>query len=299
MAEVVKIENGRSGYLEIVGTLLSKGEEVPSRNGKTIEVRDMVIELADPFDAVPTGVRPGMNIAIGAVEALQLVGGFSDISLTCEIQPNFRNFLDGTKFYGAYGLRTRDQLPVIVDRLNGDLDTRQAIVTLWDPELDTKPGKKDYPCTTAFSFLVRDGKLNMSTFMRSNDAWWGWPYDVWQFATLQMTIARVIGVDVGTYTHHAASFHLYEAHWDVARKMLQDAPEGSPTPTLAFGDMHSGWDSARVAAETTWRYVTGTANPRWPNMLDATQKWYAETLMAQRLKTAQKNFERVQTMGVE
>ena len=292
MAELVKIENGRTGYLEIVDTLLSKGGREPSRNGMTVEVRDMVIELANPLDAVPCGVRPGLNIAIGAVEALQLVGGFSDISLTCEIQPNFRNYLDGTEFYGAYGLRTRKQLPAICDRLMDQSETRQAIVTIWDPELDTKPGKKDYPCTTAFSFLIRDGRLNMSTFMRSNDAWWGWPYDVWQFTTLQESMAIVLGVPVGTYTHHAASFHLYEPHWAAAKQMLNDAESGQQIETLGFGDAldyGDGWASAQRSAEKVWRVVTGTLPAA--KLEGRTEDWYAETLMTARLRGAQRNMD--------
>ena len=46
--------------------------------------------------------------------------------------------------------------------------------------------------------------------MRSNDVWWGVPYDVFQFTFLQIQLAQVLGLEPGVYTHQAGSFHLYD-----------------------------------------------------------------------------------------
>jgi hypothetical protein len=224
MAYHIKIENNHTGYKDIINFLMTKGEEQNSRNGKTIELEDVVIEVANPTITAANGVRPYYSPEIGLVEGLQLISGVSDSALTAQIQPNFRNYMedDTGKFWGAYGPRIVNQLPIIIERLREDPDTRQAVITLWDPEFDAHGGKKDHPCTSLFNFRIRDGKLNMSTFMRSNDAIHGWTFDLIQFSMLMQSMAVELDVEVGTYSHHVGSFHIYEPHWHVAADIINN-----------------------------------------------------------------------------
>lgn len=281
MAHLVKIKNNHSDYVKVLGALFGNGQVQESRNGKTLEVQDLIIEVENPHEMAPNGVRTGYSVSIGWVEGLQLIAGISDSALTAQVQPNFRNYMedDTGKFWGAYGPRLVDQLPVIAGRLAAEPDTRQAVTTLWDPEFDSRGGKKDHPCTTAFVFQIRDGRLNMSTLMRSNDLWWGWPYDSQQFAMLQLTLAGVLEVPVGTYTHHAVSAHLYEPHWAAAESVLNDGFPEQPaiqtpmfvtddtgTDGFAYGDpaedrrrrAERRWEAVRQRAFTTYRAVTQT-----------------------------------------
>jgi hypothetical protein len=290
MAELIRIRGAASGYRTILDTLLTKGRTQKSRNGETLEIEDLVIEVADPKQAIIGTARPGYNEAIGAVEGLQLVAGISDSSLTCEIQPNFRAFMDDGKFWGAYGPRTVDQFPIITERLRADPDTRQAVVTLWDPEYDAKGGKQDHPCTTAFNFRIRDGRLNMTTFMRSNDAYWGWPYDVYQFCLVQNTMANVLGVRLGTYTHHAASFHLYEPHFEVAKSIVDgDEPNDAPRYLLVFVDHNKDktWEHPRDSARRVWHVVRGVAAA--DSLQTNVEYDYARMLLDRKIKVATKN----------
>lgn len=259
MAELIKIKNNHSGYFEVLEILFEKGVEQESRNGKTIEIQDLIIEIENPLEMAPNGVRPGYSASIGWVEGLQLIAGITDSALTTQIQPNFRAYMENedAKFWGAYGPRTVDQFPIIVERLREDPDTRQAVVTLWDPEYDAAGGKKDHPCTTAFIFQVRNGKLDMSVLMRSVDLYWGLPYDTQQFAMLQLSVAGVLGIPVGKYTHHGASAHLYEPHWLTAREALEGRRiTEKPIQTPMFvGDT---WEEVRERAFTTYRVITQT-----------------------------------------
>lgn len=294
MAHIVKIRDAATGYQQVLDDLLTHGRKQESRNGNTIEVEDFVIELEHPDLAIIGGARPGYNEAIGAVEGLQLIAGISDSSLTCEIQPNFRAFMDDGKFWGAYGPRTVDQFPVIAMRLRADPDTRQAIVTLWDPEFDARGGKKDHPCTTAFNFRVRDGELNMTTFMRSNDAYWGWPYDVYQFAMVQTTMAQVLGVGIGTYTHHAASFHLYEPHWDVATQIADGSPYNGPVRSVSgLGRRAATWEEARDTALRVWHVVRGVSAA--DTLTSTPERRYAEMLLERKLKVSTNNLSKLRT----
>ena len=301
MAELVRIKDNHEGFREVILTLFEKGKKQASRNGGTLEIEDLIIEVEEPLYNSPEGVRPGYNSSIGVVEGLQLLAGISDSGLTADIQPQFRAYMDDGKFWGAYGPRTVDQFPIIVNRLDLESDTRQAVITLWDPEYDAHGGKKDHPCTTAFFFLVRDGKLNMKTVMRSMDLWWGWPYDAVQFSMVQQAVAACLGIPVGTYTHHAVSAHLYSPHFDVAQGMLDDGyVSETRQPVLSFkpdfmsfyefGDTPRaqwGWDNIRQQAFDTLSVVSGTksAHDLWNN----TQQALAQQLLKRKAWVVQHN----------
>ena len=50
----------------------------------------------------------------------------------------------------------------------------------------------------------------MTTYMRSNDLWMGFPYDVFQFTNMQVLMSMELGVGIGFYTHISGSLHLYK-----------------------------------------------------------------------------------------
>ena len=74
---------------------------------------------------------------------------------------------------------------------------------------------------------IRQNKLYMSVFMRSNDAIWGTATDVAFFCSLQMQILSHLkhfypDLELGTYTHVANSYHVYDRHYDLASRMLAE-----------------------------------------------------------------------------
>ena len=106
-----------------------------------------------------------------------------------------------TKKYGF------DQLEFIINELKKNPNSRRAVIHIKEPS--DKPSN-DVNCTVCLQFFIREGKLYMTTYMRSNDVWFGFPYDVFQFTCLQIYLSMVLEVELGTYTHIAGSLHLYE-----------------------------------------------------------------------------------------
>jgi thymidylate synthase len=58
-------------------------------------------------------------------------------------------------------------------------------------------------------FSVIAEKLCMSVYMRSNDLWYGFCNDQYQFSNLQQMIAEALDREIGWYYHHAHNLHLY------------------------------------------------------------------------------------------
>ena len=104
--------------------------------------------------------------------------------------------------------KRNDQIDYVVDLLKHQPDTRQAAISIYDgKEHDTFTF--DTPCTYAVQFTILDNKLNMSVIMRSNDLWFGFCNDQYQFSKLQDLIAFKLNIEIGTYFHYAHNLHLY------------------------------------------------------------------------------------------
>lgn len=270
---VINIPDAVNGYVDLVQHVLKHGKEAAPRGMKTREIEDAVIRIDDVHNTLPLGVGRGTVAGIGAVEACQLLAGVSIPKLVMDIGPQFKNYTeDNGLFHGAYGLRTQDQYGPVIERLKNDPDSRQAVVTIWDPKLDLLPSKRDYPCTILHQFRIRDNKLNMSVYMRSNDVWLGAAYDFFQFTRVQIAMASVLGIKPGKYTHHVGSLHIYEQHYDMAEN-------------LKYTDKYV--NIPNIVA-VTWKEVQNFAlmaltavdknNDEVYNIIDITETWYTDAM---------------------
>ena len=100
------------------------------------------------------------------------------------------------------------QIDYVTAKLKTNPRTRHAAISIFDgKEFDTY--RNDTPCTYAVQFTIINDKLCMSVYMRSNDIWYGFCNDQYQFSSLQKMIARRLNLEIGWYYHHAHNMHLY------------------------------------------------------------------------------------------
>ena len=104
--------------------------------------------------------------------------------------------------------KRNNQLYKVIAMLENNPNTRQATISIYDgKEIDNY--SKDTPCTYAVQFTILDNKLCMSVLMRSNDLWYGFCNDQYQFASLQQMVAESLSIETGWYYHYAHNMHLY------------------------------------------------------------------------------------------
>lgn len=144
---------------------------------------------------------------------------------------------------GEFG-RSFNQIQRVIDRLRSKPDTRRAVISILEPS-DLEPEKTDSPCTIALQFIRRRERLHLVTIMRSNDAYLGFPHDVFCFTMIQELVARSLGIKVGEYHHFATSLHLYEKH---RSKVSAYLAEGFQSPTFSMPKMPSGCQLANLKA---------------------------------------------------
>lgn len=203
-----------------------RGWSSDSRDGEVVgEICDAVFCIEDPTRNIVTSPirKMPMRYAVGEL-AWYLSGSnrVSDISRFAKKWVDISD--DGETNNSAYGYRifTKfgfDQWNHVKNMLQKDPNSRQAVIHIKDA--DNKP-TKDTPCTVYLQFLLRDGKLNFSVHMRSNDIWMGVPYDMFSFCFLQMKMAMELGVEIGEYHHYAGSLHIYARDY---KSSLENLPQ--------------------------------------------------------------------------
>lgn len=111
----------------------------------------------------------------------------------------------GYILFKKYGF---DQIHTAVNLLKEDPESRRAVVNINVPN-EKVLTTKDEPCTIALQFYIRHEQLCCTAIMRSCDMWFGLPYDVVFFQSLQQLVALCLDIPVGPYTHFAVSLHIY------------------------------------------------------------------------------------------
>lgn len=152
--------------------------------------------------------KPNTSWIYMAAEAIWILSGENSLFYSQEIQRIQAPYSDdGKKLSGAYGPSFQSQLPYILDLFARDINTRQAVLTIW--KRSPKPSK-DIPCTVALQWLIRNNKLHCIVTMRSSDVGMGLPYDMFSFACMSAEIASKLGVELGICYITAGSRHIYD-----------------------------------------------------------------------------------------
>lgn len=113
------------------------------------------------------------------------------------------------------------QLAKCIDQLKNNPNSRQAWISIYDGK-EKGQYKYDTPCTMCVGFDIKNGKLDMTVIMRSNDLVYGFCNDQYCFSKLQQMVADHLDLPVGTYTHFAHDLHIYERHYNMKDKYLNN-----------------------------------------------------------------------------
>ena len=101
-----------------------------------------------------------------------------------------------------------NQLDYVIDKLKKYKHTRHAAISIYDGK-EHNQFATDTPCTYAVQFTNVENGLNMCVTMRSNDLWYGFCNDQYQFSKLLELVCKQTGLDMGTYFHFAHNLHIY------------------------------------------------------------------------------------------
>lgn len=194
--------------------LLAMNEKSESRDGDVVgEVINATTLITDPTRNIMRNEVRKLPLRYAIGEMLWYMSGNKNLKEIQKYTTGWDRMTDDGKTVNSnYGHCIRhkfgfDQWEYVKDLLRKDPQTRQAVIHI--KTADDKESK-DVNCTVCLQFFYRDKKLHMTTYMRSNDIWMGFPYDVFQFTNMLILMSMELGVDIGTYTHVVGSLHLYQ-----------------------------------------------------------------------------------------
>ena len=217
--------NANQTYLELLTDLISGPQfQVSPRKQQTREIvcHRTTIDMAS---CIMTIRDRDLDYRFMAAEARWILAGENKLDHPVLMNNLVKYSDDGTKMYGAYGPSFVEQVEYVMAALRSDLDTRQATMTLWTRN---PVASKDIPCTVALQWLIRDEYLHCNVFMRSSDAWLGWPYDVFNFTMMSIRVLFGLpqGIQLGQLNLIAGSQHLYVRNLDSASTLVRQSGGG-------------------------------------------------------------------------
>ena len=253
--------NFTEAYFDILRDVYTSPEFTSSPRGmKVKEILGYQFKILNPRNRIPYVKGRELSIHYLVAELLWYLSGND----STEWISNYSTFWskisdDGQTANSAYGARifkphdriakvvneTWTQWNYVIKELKSDPDSRRAVVHIRSPQ-DSILAQLDVPCTLSLQFFLRNDCVYMVTSMRSSDVILGLAYDVPAFTIFQELLAlqltKELGrpIGLGSYTHLSASLHVYERHFNMVEKILdedkrrdyQDIIEMPPMPAV-------------------------------------------------------------------
>ena len=208
---VIEKETIKETYTEAVNQLLSQKEMI----GNTKELNNCCIIVHNPTtkDLCFGKRKPSLKYLNAELNwywsgdnSCKEIGKYASMWLKLTDDGKTSNSAYGYILFKKYGF---NQLEQIIELLKKDKNSRRAVLNISDPTLN-RITTKDMQCTMSIQFLVRNNELQETVYMRSNDIYFGFPYDYVFFVSLGEYVAKKLNLKLGLYTHHATSLHMYE-----------------------------------------------------------------------------------------
>ena len=117
-----------------------------------------------------------------------------------------------------------NQIDFVINELKNNPTSRRAVIDIRNNSDDC--GSEDPTCLQHIQYMIRNNKLDCFVLFRSNDAAKASFMNMFALILLQKRIADEIGVEVGTYTHRANSFHIYERDYNLVKGYMRKLAEG-------------------------------------------------------------------------
>jgi thymidylate synthase len=230
----------------VIEEILAHGRWIHPTKGAATELTGVLLEVTDPRARLSrTETRGKPYSCLG--ELCWYLAKTNDLGFISYYLPVYKKYADGDVIFGGYGPRLfdwkgQDQLANVTKLLKKKPESRQAVIQLFDPG-DIVEEHNDVPCTCTLQVMIRHKRLHMFTNMRSNDAFWGLPHDIFSFTMLQEILARTLSVELVTYKHAVGSLHLYDPSIKAAQRFLDEGwqstkmsmpamPTGDPWPAI-------------------------------------------------------------------
>lgn len=180
------------------------------------------------LDKIGLGYLPEGHMGKGYSHAWRNFGGdyerYIDYSVSKQDSYKHGNiFIDYTKTRANSGV---DQIKNLFHGLKNDPNGRRHIVTAWNPQQIKEAALP--PCHVYHQYQILDGKLNSAFLARSQDFFFGTPYNIMGYALLNIAFAKALNLESGILGYTGEDVHLYLNQLDMAKEQIERIPKQLP-----------------------------------------------------------------------
>jgi len=216
-AHIVRGETIDKAYLKILHNIMTFGKRMPTHYDQdSKEIMNLVSVITQQIPE-PTEISEFMPFSIEHLTT------YRSKLMSPEKDPNV-TYTYGNRMRGHFGT---DQIGEVVAKMTKDIETRSAVISLWDPGRESGGS----PCLNHLWFRSRNGVLYMTATIRSNDMFFGWPENAYGLRYLQEQVRQMLLPRIGAYCDdgrlvlgdlviNSQSAHIYEDCWAHANKIL-------------------------------------------------------------------------------
>ncbi len=231
-------------FVESLKTLSDEHSLVKSRGSLQREILWHSIKIDDPtalsIEVPARKFKPSYGVAewLWYLSQDRNVKNIGKLASIWQRIANDKNEVESNYGFWIHGLLStktgKNQWDWVVEELLNDRDPRRASITI-NQSHHKGQNNADYPCTQYIHFFIRDNRLHLGVHMRSNDAVFGFCNDVFTFCMYHQMMLNELNtfiaangdiekerIELGHYYHSAGSFHVYETHFNMMDKIVQN-----------------------------------------------------------------------------
>lgn len=203
--DIIKVETIGECWINSIKTVMQNGNEYFDEDVKIREILGLNIEITNPNIEDVIISKYGDQYVIN-----KMLNKFSK-----GVVMNDRPFTYGECIYNKNGI---DQFEWLANRLNSKRETKSATISL----LSAGDNNPNLPCLTTIDAKIRDKKLILQFFFRSQNIFGRQYANLLALAKLQLNLAQRLSVDVGLLMGYVASAHIYDYDFEQALQVCND-----------------------------------------------------------------------------
>jgi len=202
-------------WVQLLSHIMTFGRVTPTDYGQRQK------ELVDVMAVIEGGDSPSAELPAWMPVSSAEGKEYAELFMSPQEQPGVA-YSYGQRLRAYWGV---DQITVMAEDLKRFRFSRRSVASVWDPRLDS--GSEDPPCIDLVQALVRDGKLHLTAYIRSNDIYRAWPQNAIALRHLQTVLAEEVQqTGVGDLITLSQSAHVYEDCWERVLELLDGEAKG-------------------------------------------------------------------------
>ncbi|EKD51338.1 MAG: Thymidylate synthase [uncultured bacterium] len=221
-------------YCTLLKTVFeTKSNTIAPRGLITREITDVCCEITNPYSNLFTNQIRSVSLEYLCGELIWYCSGANDLDFIskyskfwCHLanENQTANSAYGKILFKDKNMNGMTQWEWATKTLIQDVHTRQAILS-FNVQDCQRENNADFVCSMYLQFFIRENKLMLMAYMRSQDMIYGMTYDIPFFLLLLQCMRLQLlrhypELKLGSYSHHVGSLHIYENKFALVKNML-------------------------------------------------------------------------------